>query len=577
MRLALLTVSTFLSVLAVSYLTEALLLPHFGGRHRRMLPTIGGMPSPLLDGSSSSSTVLHYKNSTKGGSFDIERDPDPPSSDIKSAAANNDQKVYAATTINIVTDIDDVDEDTDVPNDLDFDENCFPGRDENARFRCDPSVEFWRNFQNPDASSAPQNLRDIGAIAQKFILNGQSSYFARHVGRTAYFMANAALGDAAYQASKRLSRNETTSADEAGIIRTTPRKGFLPMGMSSEIATRLILEAFLSYEQEYFNWISRGWYREPWDMATPNHRQSNPLHMALQTGRFMRESIGVLGRRSRSHEQDREVGFFKSGTTKTQQDKLYPKYYQTAFHFQGDGWMSTKSANVYETSTETLFLGRQDSMQRTSLPPIMALAKKLQKQSKKKGQKTKSRPMRVLEVACGTGRFMTFVRDNLPLDAEYTAMDLSPFYLEKASDNDSYWRRTRVSREASVSTIAPATLVQAQAENLPFAENSFDAVVCVYLYHEIPRHIRARVAAEMARVVAPGGTVVLTDSLQKGDRPPLDAHIGNFQKMNEPFYIDYTNDDLGSHFEAAGLVPETKIVRANTKSLSFSKPGELSL
>lgn len=229
------------------------------------------------------------------------------------------------------------------------------------------------------------------------------------------------------------------------------------------------------------------------------------------------------------------------------------------------GWMSTDSANVYETSTETLFLGRQDSMQRTSLQPLINLAKKFE---------TSSRPMRVLEVACGTGRFMTFVRDNLPLKTEYTALDLSPFYLEKASDNDSYWRRKRST--SSSTTISPSTLVQAQAEDLPFADKSFDAVLCVYLFHELPRHVRAKASAEMARVVSPGGTVVLTDSIQKGDRPSLDTNIANFQKMNEPFYVDYVNDDLGAHFESEGLIPETKIVRSTTKSLSFSKPGELS-
>lgn len=228
--------------------------------------------------------------------------------------------------------------------------------------------------------------------------------------------------------------------------------------------------------------------------------------------------------------------------------------------------MSTDSANVYETSTETLFLGRQDAMQRTSLPPLMKVAEKF---------KDSGRPMRVLEVACGTGRFMTFVRDNLPLDAEYTALDLSPFYLEKASDNDSYWRTTRSS--SSSSKIAPATLVQAQAEDLPFNDNSFDAVLCVYLFHELPRHVRAKAAAEMARVVSPGGTVVLTDSVQKGDRPILDEALPNFKNLNEPFYVDFLNDDLGAHFEEEGLIPETKISSSNTKSLSFSKPGELEL
>ena len=61
--------------------------------------------------------------------------------------------------------------------------------------------------------------------------------------------------------------------------------------------------------------------------------------------------------------------------------------------------MSSESANVYETSTETLFLGRQDAMQRTALLALRASERPIK---------------RILEVACGTGRFGTFIRDNYP-------------------------------------------------------------------------------------------------------------------------------------------------------------------
>lgn len=96
-------------------------------------------------------------------------------------------------------------------------------------------------------------------------------------------------------------------------------------------------------------------------------------------------------------------------------------------------------------------------MQRTSLPPLVARAERMAGQ----------RPMKVLEVAAGTGRFMTFVRDSLPLDAEYTAVDLSPYYLDSARSNDEYWRKTRREREnrsggrVGRNDIRPARLVQA--------------------------------------------------------------------------------------------------------------------
>lgn len=39
-------------------------------------------------------------------------------------------------------------------------------------------------------------------------------------------------------------------------------------------------------------------------------------------------------------------------------------------------------------------------------------------------------------------------------------------------------------------------------------------VTCVYLFHELPGDVRRAVAAEMARVLRPGGLVVLVDSIQ---------------------------------------------------------------
>ena len=102
--------------------------------------------------------------------------------------------------------------------------------------------------------------------------------------------------------------------------------------------------------------------------------------------------------------------------------KMYPEYYMNNFHFQSDGWLSSRSASVYEFSTETLFLGSQDTMQRQSL---VQLKYWMDIQTKEK------KDMKVLEVGGGTGRFMTFFRDNYP-EIDATLLDLSPFYLEQA-------------------------------------------------------------------------------------------------------------------------------------------------
>ena len=373
----------------------------------------------------------------------------------------------------------------------------------------------------------------------------------RHVGRSGYFATNAVLGILGFHLQERSSSNQNkvdedrSKADSSGFDLKLRDRAF-----------RLLVEAALCYEQDYEQ-IQMGVYREPWDM-NPTHRQFFPQNILAQTNRLVRDVIGTLTRVSRAEPKDKRVDFSLAGL----KDENYPKYYVTAFHYQNNGWMSKDSADVYEVSTETLFLGRQDAMQRTSLPALMERAKRV-----------RDRPMKVLEVACGTGRFMTFARDNLPLDTEYTAVDLSPFYLDAARDNDAYWMRTRESQEnAKRTSIRPARVMQAPAERLPFADDTFGAVVCIYLFHELPQAVRARAAAEMARVVRPGGgTVILTDSIQRGDRPALDETMGSFGNMNEPYYLNYIQDDLSEHFERAGLHCKTKSVRSSTKSLSFGK------
>ena len=48
----------------------------------------------------------------------------------------------------------------------------------------------------------------------------------------------------------------------------------------------------------------------------------------------------------------------------------------------------------------------------------------------------------MLEVAAGTGRFATFVRDNYP-EAHLTVSDLSPFYLQEAREAMAHWQELR--------------------------------------------------------------------------------------------------------------------------------------
>src|SRR5579883_332352 len=213
----------------------------------------------------------------------------------------------------------------------------------------------------------------------------------------------------------------------------------------------------------------------------------------------------------------------------TQADGL-PDYYRQNFHFQSDGWLSEESAAIYDTQVEVLFTGAADVMRRRAMKPIAEwLAGRNQRQ------------LRGLDVGCGTGRMLAFLHDAWP-GVRWTGLDLSPPYLAEA--------RRLIGRTARVK------LIEGAAEKLPFEDANLDLVVSSFLFHELPPDVRLAVLKEMARVLKPGGLVVIVDSIQRGDQPRWDGLIDLFPHyFHEPYYAEYANGSLDAWAADAGLSP----------------------
>jgi ubiquinone/menaquinone biosynthesis C-methylase UbiE len=205
----------------------------------------------------------------------------------------------------------------------------------------------------------------------------------------------------------------------------------------------------------------------------------------------------------------------------------YPEYFLQNFHYQTGGYLTEDSARLYDMQVEVLFSGTANAMRRQCLVPIAEFLKR-------KDQ----RKLKLLDVACGTGRFLRSVKEAFPRLA-VTGADLSAAYLDEAR---------RHARPYRIDTQAAA------AENLPFADASFDIVASIYLFHEVPPDIRRAIAREYARVLKPGGLFVFMDSLQLGDTPGYDGLLQSFPRnFHEPYYASYIAEDLGTLFTDAGL------------------------
>jgi ubiquinone/menaquinone biosynthesis C-methylase UbiE len=206
----------------------------------------------------------------------------------------------------------------------------------------------------------------------------------------------------------------------------------------------------------------------------------------------------------------------------------YPPYFRRTFHWQTDGYLSRRSAELYDVGVELLFAGTADVMRRQVIPPISRLL-----------AGDAARGARLLDVGCGTGRMLAQIAAAHPALRLY-GLDLSPYYLQVARD--------------VLDQVPDVSLVVENAEQLPFRDGFFRIATSVYLFHELPRAVRRRVLAEAHRVLEPGGLLVVEDSAQPAESGELAFFMRRFAAdFHEPFYPDYLHDDLSAALTEAGF------------------------
>jgi ubiquinone/menaquinone biosynthesis C-methylase UbiE len=226
-----------------------------------------------------------------------------------------------------------------------------------------------------------------------------------------------------------------------------------------------------------------------------------------------------------------------------------PDYYLQNFHFQSGGWMTDDSAERYDTQVEVLFKGTANAMRRQALPPLFEVF-----------AGHDQRTLRLIDLGCGTGRFLDLVNQVWPR-LSLLGLDLSETYIRHARRH--LRRRSRLD------------LLVANAEAIPVPDNSADAVTSIFVFHELPPLVRRLVVKECARVLKPGGRLIVLDSLQKGDEPAYDALLDRFpQNYHEPYYRTYISEDFATIARQYGLKHQRDVKAFVSKLMVFDKPAD---
>lgn len=152
--------------------------------------------------------------------------------------------------------------------------------------------------------------------------------------------------------------------------------------------------------------------------------------------------------------------------------------------------------------------------------------------------------VRVLEVACGTGVVTRRLREELPASSTLVATDLNEPMLDEAR---------------KLVPLAGITWQQADAQELPFPDASFDAYVCQFGLMFLPDKVRG--LSEARRVLAPGGQLIANVWLSGADNehvPVIRSVLDRLYPDSPPTFLDVPHgyhdpERIRADLEAAGF------------------------
>jgi len=143
-----------------------------------------------------------------------------------------------------------------------------------------------------------------------------------------------------------------------------------------------------------------------------------------------------------------------------------------------EGEVITRGIRLYDLGVKLGLFGRSAALYRHAAEAVLPLDGR-----------------RVLDIGCGTGLLTKEIARRMR-SGTVIGIDASAPMID-------YARRKHAS--------AAAAYRLALAEQLPFPDASFDAVVSALFFHHVNLDLKARVAREIARVLKPGGKVAIAD------------------------------------------------------------------
>ena len=219
----------------------------------------------------------------------------------------------------------------------------------------------------------------------------------------------------------------------------------------------------------------------------------------------------------------------------------YPDYYRVRFHAYDSGNLCWQAAFEAESATQSMALRvwknepdltfteaqhrLRDSFHRVLAPYVTT-------------------PVRdILDVGCSVGistmAIHNYYSSKQDILINTVGLDLSPYMLAVATQRDE--KKT-------------IKWVHGNAEQTPFANNSFDLITLQFIIHELPRYATTAIFREMKRILRPGGVIAIVDnnpgSAVIQSLPPV---LFTLMKSTEPWSDDYYTFNVERALQEVGF------------------------
>lgn len=232
-------------------------------------------------------------------------------------------------------------------------------------------------------------------------------------------------------------------------------------------------------------------------------------------------------------------------------DVLYPDYFTQPFHGYDEGNMNWLAA--FEAEPATYSMAMRVWKDEVGLQPVVAqdrLRDTAFDMVKGYMKEFDCRDIEIiLDIGCSVGVSTRYVARSWP-KASVVGLDLSPFMLSVGLLRKHKGGALFGLKEQNENI----SYVHGNAEHTKFDSESFDAVSCQFLLHELPPEPTRAIAQECMRILRPGGVCFFLDNNPKSTViQNLPAPIFTLMKSTEPHSDAYYAFDTEACLQDAGF------------------------